>query len=152
MSIHDHLKQVPTPEIKDLRWAKALELAKVTPHEGRGFNSEAWLDKAKHWGREELKREVYKHLTGEEYESYEMAYFKLFESRLPIVERALDVSSRRVSHCPRMKLSTIATSSARFDRLRALAHPQYPSSPSTATFVWPPRKTGFPPPHCTNRI
>lgn len=64
MSIHDYLKQAPTPEIKDLTWAKALELAKVPPHEGRGFNSEAWLDKAKHWGREELKWEVYKHLTG----------------------------------------------------------------------------------------
>jgi hypothetical protein len=96
MSIHDHLKQIPTPEIEDLGWAKALELAKVARHEGRGFNSAAWLDKAKQSGKAELKREVYKHLTGEDYEPYEMVYFKLYESQLPTVERALLVAARMV--------------------------------------------------------
>ena len=89
MSIHDHLKQIPTPEIEDLGWAKALELAKVARHEGRGFNSATWLDKAKQSSKQELKQEVYKHLTGEDYEPYEMVYFKLYESQLPTVERAL---------------------------------------------------------------
>jgi hypothetical protein len=97
MSIHDHLKQIPTPEIEDLAWAKALELAKVARHEGRGFNSAAWLDKAKQSSKQELKREVYKHLTGEDYEPYEMVYFKLYESQLPTVERALLVAARRVA-------------------------------------------------------
>ena len=41
LSIHDHLKQIPTPEIEDLDWSKALDLAKVTRHEGRGFKSAA---------------------------------------------------------------------------------------------------------------
>jgi hypothetical protein len=96
MSIHDHLKQIPTPEIEDLGWAKALELAKVARHEGRGFNSATWLHKAKHATKEELRRDVYKHLTGEEYEPYEMVYFKLYESQLPTVERALLVAARMV--------------------------------------------------------
>jgi len=96
MSIHDHLKQIPTPEIEDLGWAKALELAKVARHEGRGFNSAAWLDKAKQSSKQELKQEVYKHLTGEDYEPYEMVYFKLYESQLPTVERALLVAARMV--------------------------------------------------------
>ena len=96
MSIHNHLKQIPTREIEELGWAKALELAKVARHEGRGFNSAAWLDKAKQSGKEELKRDVYKHLTGEDYEPYEMVYFKLFESQLPTVERALLVAARMV--------------------------------------------------------
>jgi hypothetical protein len=76
-SIHDHLKQIPTPEIEDLGWAKALELAKVARHEGRGFNSAAQLDKAKGSCKDELRREVYKHLSGENYEPLEMVYFKL---------------------------------------------------------------------------
>jgi hypothetical protein len=97
MSIHDHLKQIPTPEIEDLGWAKAMELAKVARHEGRGFNSAAWLDKAKTSSKQELKQEVYKHLTGEDYEPYEMVYFKLYESQLPTVERALLVAARRVA-------------------------------------------------------
>ena len=96
MLIRDHLKQIPNPEIEDLGWAKALELAKVARHEGRGFNSAAWLDKAKQSGKEELKRDVYKHLTGEEYEPYEMVYFKLYESHLPTLERALLVAARMV--------------------------------------------------------
>ena len=94
MSIHDHLKQIPTPEIEDLGWAKELELAKVARPEGQGFNSAVWLDKAKSSSKQELKREVYKHLTGEEYEPYEMVYFKLYESQLPMVERALLVAAR----------------------------------------------------------
>ena len=35
-------------------------------------------------------------VSGEDYEPYEMVYFKLFESQLPVVERALYVASRMV--------------------------------------------------------
>jgi len=39
---------------------------------------------------------VHKYFTGEDYEPYERVYFKLFESQLPVVERALYVVSRMV--------------------------------------------------------
>jgi len=94
MSIHDHLKQIPAAEIEDLGWSKALELAKVARSEGRHFDCATWLHKAKERTKEELKEEVYKYFTGEDYEPYEMVYFKLFESQLPTVERALYVASR----------------------------------------------------------
>ena len=94
MSIHDHLRQIPTPEIESLGWSKALELAKVARSEGRHFDSATWLHKAKESTKQALKEEVYKYFTGEDYEPYEMVYFKLFESQLPIVERALYVASR----------------------------------------------------------
>jgi hypothetical protein len=96
MSIHDHLRQIPTPEIEDLGWSKALELAKVARSEGRHFDSATWLHKAKESTKRELKEEVYKYFTGQDYEPYEMVYFKLYESQLPIVERALYVASRMV--------------------------------------------------------
>jgi len=96
MSIHDHLRQIPTEEIESLGWSKALELAKVARSEGRHFDSAAWLHKAKESTKQQLKEEVYKYFTGEDYEPYEMVYFKLFESQLPIVERALYVASRMV--------------------------------------------------------
>ncbi len=96
MSIHDHLRQIPTPEIEDLGWSKALELAKVARSEGRHFDSATWLHKAKECTKQELKEEVYKYFTGEDYEPYEMVYFKLYESQLPVVERALYVASRMV--------------------------------------------------------
>ena len=96
MLIHEQLPQVPAPEIEALGWAKALELAKVARHEGRGFNSATWLHKAKGSSKEEFQQEVHKYFTGEDYEPYEMVYFKLFESQLPVVERALYVATRMV--------------------------------------------------------
>jgi len=96
MSIHDHLRKIPTPEIEQLGWSKALELAKVARSEGRHFDSATWLHKAKESTKQQLKEEVYKYFTGEDYEPYEMVYFKLFESQLPVVERALYVASRMV--------------------------------------------------------
>jgi hypothetical protein len=94
MSIHDNLRQIPTQEIEGLGWSKALELAKVARNEGRRFDSATWLHKAKECTKQELQQEVYKHFTGQDYEPYEIVYFKLFDSQLPIVERALYVASR----------------------------------------------------------
>jgi hypothetical protein len=96
MSIHDHLKQIATQEIESLGWSKALELAKVARSEGRRFDGATWLHKAKECTKQELKEEVYKYFTGEDYEPYEMIYFKLYESQLPVVERALYVASRMI--------------------------------------------------------
>ena len=101
MSIHDHLRGIPTGEIEELGWSKALELAKVARSEGRGFDGATWLHKAKEATKQELKEEVYKYFTGEDYEPYEMVTFKLYESQLPVVERALYVAiAFAVDHCP----------------------------------------------------
>jgi hypothetical protein len=96
MSIHDQLRQIPAPELEDLGWAKALELAKVARSEGRRFDCATWLHKAKELTKQELQEAVHKHFTGEDYEPYEMVYFKLYESQLPVVERALYVAARMV--------------------------------------------------------
>jgi len=94
MSIHDHLPQIPAPEIEDLGWSKALELAKVARSEGRRFDSATWLHRAQASTKQELKEAVHKYFTGEDYEPYEMVYSKLFESQLPVVGRALYVAAR----------------------------------------------------------
>jgi hypothetical protein len=43
MSIHDQLGQIPVPEIEELGWSKALELAKVARSEGRRSDRATWL-------------------------------------------------------------------------------------------------------------
>ena len=43
--------------------------------------------------REEFKREVERHLTGKETEAWEIIYFKLYKSQLPVVERALEIAA-----------------------------------------------------------
>jgi hypothetical protein len=94
MSIYDNLRHIPTAEIESLGWSKALELAKVARSQGWSFDSATWLHKAKESSKEELQQEVHRYFTGEDLEPYEMVYFKLFESQLPIIERALYVASR----------------------------------------------------------
>jgi hypothetical protein len=94
MSIHDNLRQIPTEEIESLGWSKALELAKVARSQGRRFECATWLHKARESSKEELQKEVHRYFTGEDLEPYEMVYFKLYESQLPVIERALYVASR----------------------------------------------------------
>ncbi len=96
MSIHDHLRKIPTAQIEALGWSKALELAKVARTEGRHFDSATWLHKAKESTKQQLQETVHKYFTGQDYEPYEMVYFKLFENQLPVVERALYVAARMV--------------------------------------------------------
>jgi len=41
----------------------------------------------------EFKREVERHLTGKKSEPWEMIYFKLYKSQLPVIEQALDTAA-----------------------------------------------------------
>ena len=39
------------------------------------------------------KREVERHLTGKETEPWELIYFKLYKSQLPVIEQALETAA-----------------------------------------------------------
>jgi hypothetical protein len=54
------------------------------------FDCAPWVHKAHQLPREEFKREVERHLTGGETEPWEIIYFKLDKSQLPVVEKALE--------------------------------------------------------------
>ena len=73
-------------------WSKATELAKVARREGERFECATWLHKAQEMPKEEFKREVERHLTGKETEAWEILYFKLYKSQLPVVEKALETA------------------------------------------------------------
>jgi hypothetical protein len=47
------------------------------------------LHKAKEMPKEGFKGEVDRHLTGKESEPWEIIYFKLYKSQLPVVEKAI---------------------------------------------------------------
>ena len=42
---------------------------------------------------EEFKREVDRHLTGQESEPWEIIYFKLYKTQLPVIEHALEAAA-----------------------------------------------------------
>src|SRR5712692_8083853 len=93
MAIHEHLPRIPKPELKLVGWTKATELVKVARRDGHRFDSATWLHRARELPKEEFKREVERHLTGQETEPWEIIYFKLYKSQLPVIEQALETAA-----------------------------------------------------------
>jgi hypothetical protein len=92
MAIHENLTRVPKQQLREIGWTKATELAKVARREGERFESATWVHKAQALPKEEFKREVERHLTGKETEAWEIIYFKLYKSQLPVVEKAIEIA------------------------------------------------------------
>ena len=93
MAIHEHLTRVPKQHLREVGWSKATEMAKVARRDGSEFDCATWLHKAKELPKEAFKREVERHLTGQETEPWEIIYFKFYKSQLPIIEQALETAS-----------------------------------------------------------
>jgi len=93
MTIHEHLTRVPKPQLREMGWTKARELVKVARKDGADFACAPWVHKAKELPKEQFKREVERHLTGMETEAWEIIYFKLYKSQLPVVEKALETAA-----------------------------------------------------------
>jgi hypothetical protein len=92
MSIHEHLPPEARKELKQLGWTKGLELAKVARRDRENFDCAIWLHKAREMRTEDFKREVEKELTGKDTEPWEIVYFKLYTSQLPVVEQAIETA------------------------------------------------------------
>src|SRR5262245_8776663 len=93
MSIHENLPPQVRKELKQVGWTKGRELAKLARAEGQRFDCAPWVHKAQTMTRDEFKREVEKELTGRETEPHEIIYFKLYKSRIPIIEQAIDTAA-----------------------------------------------------------
>jgi hypothetical protein len=93
MAIHEHLTPIRKRELELIGWTKARELAKVARRDGQEFDCAPWVHKASTMPREEFKREVDRYLTGKDTEPWEIIYFKLYKSQLPVIERALETAA-----------------------------------------------------------
>jgi hypothetical protein len=94
MSIHEHLPPEAKCELKQVGWTKGLELAKsARAKEGQAFDCATWLHKAKVLPKEEFQREVEKELTGKDSEPWEIIYFKLYKSQVPVIEQAIGTAA-----------------------------------------------------------
>src|SRR5438094_5987077 len=94
MSIHEHLPAQVRRELKQVGWTKGLELAKLArSRDGQGFDCATWLHKAREMPKEQFRREVEKELTGKETEPWEIIYFKLYKSQIPVIEQALETAA-----------------------------------------------------------
>ena len=108
MAIHEQLPRRVHSALRQVGWSKAAELVKVARRDGEQFDCATWLHKAAELPKEEFKREVEKHLNGQETEPWEIIYFKLYRSQLAVIEQALETaalmlgSSRSRGYCLEM--------------------------------------------------
>jgi hypothetical protein len=93
MSIHEHLPPQARRELKQVGWTKGVELAKIARRDAEHFDCATWLHKAREMPKEDFKREVEKELTGKESEPWEIVYFKLYRSQIPVVEQAIETAA-----------------------------------------------------------
>jgi len=94
MSIHEQLPPQARKELKNVGWAKGLELAKLARRDGQQFKCATWLHKARELSKEEFQQAVERELTGKITEPWEIVYFKLYESQVPVVERAMETAAK----------------------------------------------------------
>jgi hypothetical protein len=93
MAIHEQLTRVPKPKLEQIGWSKAIELVKVARRDGERFDCATWLHTAENCSKQEFKQAVDRHLNGQESEPWEIIYFKLYKSQIPVIERALETAA-----------------------------------------------------------
>ncbi len=93
MSIHEYLPPQARKQLKELGWAKGLELAKLARRDRQHFDCATWLHRAREMPKEQFKQEVETELTGKEKEPWESIYFKVYESQAPVIERAIETAA-----------------------------------------------------------
>jgi len=93
MSIHEQLPPQVKRDLKQLGWAKGVELARLARKQGKAFESATWMHKARRMPKEEFKREVERELTGKDNEPAELIYFKIYRSQVPVIEQAMEAAA-----------------------------------------------------------
>jgi len=93
MSIHEHLPHEARKQLKEVGWAKGIELAKLARRDRQHFDCATWLHKARHMPKDEFKQAVEKELTGRETEPWEIIYFKLYQSQMQVIEKAIETAA-----------------------------------------------------------
>jgi len=68
-------------------------LAKVARRDGQEFDCATWLHKARSLPKDQFKREVERELTGRESEPWEIIYFKLYKTQIPVIEQAIETAA-----------------------------------------------------------
>ena len=92
MTIHEHLTRISKRDLQQIGWTKARELVRVARADGQNFESAPWVHKARELPREAFQHAVEQHVTGKESEPWELLYFKVYKSQLPVIEQALETA------------------------------------------------------------
>ena len=92
MSIHKNLPHQARKELTKVGWAKGIELAKLARRDRQHFDCATWLHKARELSKEDFQQAVERELTRKLTEPWEIVYFKLYQSQMPVIERAIETA------------------------------------------------------------
>jgi hypothetical protein len=92
MAIYENLTKIPKQQLRESVGAKRRNWSEWQGRMGEKFDCATWLHKARELPKEDFKGEVERHLIGKETESWELIYFKLYKSQLPVIEKALETA------------------------------------------------------------
>ncbi|MGE5054691.1 MAG: hypothetical protein ACM3WP_11050 [Acidobacteriota bacterium] len=90
---HENLPPQARRQVKEIGWAKSLELAKLARRDGQRFKSATWLQRAREMTKDKFRAEVERELTGGDREPWEIITFKLYRSHIPVIDRALETAT-----------------------------------------------------------
>jgi len=90
---HEHLPPQARKQLKEVGREKGIELAKLARRDRQHFDCVTWLHRRREMPKEQLKQEVEKELTGRETEPWEIIYLKLYQSQIPVIERAIETAA-----------------------------------------------------------
>src|SRR5215471_18940011 len=93
MSIHENLPPQARKELEKLGWAKGIELAKLARRDRQDFDCATWLHKAGELSKEDFQEAVERELTGKISEPWEIVYFKVYESQIQVIDKALETAA-----------------------------------------------------------
>jgi len=93
MSIHENLPPHARKELEKVGWAKGIEFAKLARRDQQRFDCATWLHKATKLSKKDFQQAVERELTGKNSEPWEIVYFKLFESQVPVIDRAIETAA-----------------------------------------------------------
>jgi hypothetical protein len=93
MSIHENLPPQARKQLKEVGWAKGIELVKLARRDRENFDCATWLHKARRTTMVDFTKEVERELTGRNTEPWEIVYFKLYQSQMPVIEKAIETAA-----------------------------------------------------------
>jgi hypothetical protein len=93
MSIHENLPPKARKQLQEVGWTKGIELVKLARRDRQNFDCATWLHKAQLMPKDDFKKAVEKELTGRETEPWEIVYFKLYQSQMPVIEKAIETAA-----------------------------------------------------------
>ena len=92
MAIHEHLPRQAKKELKRVGWSKAVEFVKVARSDGEQFDCATWLHRAQELSKETVQIRGRKTSNRHGKRTWEIIYFKVHKSQLPVVEQALETA------------------------------------------------------------